>query len=140
MDLLQKIDMFIGEESSIEKKVKQHNIAVKYGKKGTLNRPPKGYVKDNKGMYHKVSDDEWKKKRLGEGKDFPAKKKSDDKDSDEIASDNENGKSTLEKAKDEEEDTGSMSPEEIKAKEKKQKELKKKADKEAKFTPAYSAT
>ena len=80
MDLLDKIDMVLCEdynrpdtrygkpskESEIEKKVKQHNISVKYGKKGALTRPPEGYVKDNKGMYHKVDDKEWKKSQLKE--------------------------------------------------------------------------
>lgn len=51
---------------NVEKKVKQHNISVKYGKKGTLTRPPEGYIKDNKGMYQKVNDKDWKRKRLGE--------------------------------------------------------------------------
>ena len=76
---------------------------------------------------------------IGEGKDFPAKKKSDDKSSQEVADDAEKKLNDLEKADAAQDDEGSMSPEDIKDKEKTQKELKKKAKKETRYTPPYSA-
>lgn len=71
------------------------------------------------------------------GKDFPEKKKKDDKSSAEVAQDAEDKLADMEK--DADKDDSGLTPEEEAAKKKKQKELKKKAEREADYTPPYSA-
>ena len=58
MSINETVEKYLGEDS-IEKRVKQHNIALKYGKRGLLNSPPKGYIEDNQGRY--VKKGEYKK-------------------------------------------------------------------------------
>lgn len=141
MDLLEKIEMFIGESviaHSTEQLIKR-----------TTDKSRLKAIKKSLGVMVKnfnILDTEYERllkqveDKLDEGKDFPTKKKSDDKSSQEVSDDAEKKLTDLEKAEDAQDDEGSMSPEEIKAKEKKQKELKKKAERETRYTPPYSAS
>lgn len=136
MDLLEKIELFIGEEVGFSK---FDDVLIKSKNKMGMIYSISGdnvVVKTVSGMIKtKISD--LKKMNEGEsdGKNFPAKKKKDDKDSDAQAADAEKGvKDNL--TGDEGEDP--YDPETDLDKEKKQKALKKKASLHN-YTPAYHA-
>jgi len=131
MDLLEKIDMFIGETFA-----KFDDVLIKSKNKAGMIYSISGdkvVVKTVSGMIKTtISDLKMMSEGESDGKGFPAKKKKDDADSDESAEDKKG--QGEEKEDDTEEDV--EDPDTDLEKEKKQKQLKKKSEL-TDYTPAY---